>query len=278
MTLPPPDPVFVDAFFRALGPWQHATRPLVLGTDNIPDRRPLMFVGNHTIWGLFDTPVLLAELWQRKRILPRALGDHVHWQIPLWRDVLTRLGVVDGTRQSARELLRAGECLLVFPGGGREVAKRRGEKYRLLWKDRVGFALLAIRHGATVVPVSLLGGEEMLDIKVDANDLLGAPVLGDLVRRLPMRHDVIIPWARGFAGLPLPRPERLYFRFGAPLDARDHLPTEAGARALRDLVKHSVQDGLRELADERARDPLRRFRARAADAAMGWVAGLLGRA
>jgi hypothetical protein len=45
--------------------------------------------------------------------------------------------------------------VLVYPGGGREVAKRKGEKYQLLWKERVGFARLAI-EAAAAAPRALL--------------------------------------------------------------------------------------------------------------------------
>ena len=70
----------------------------------------------------------------------RGLGDHNHFAVPVWRDLLTRLGVVRGTRENCGRLFAAGEAVLVFPGGGREVFKHKGEKYVLVWKERVGFA------------------------------------------------------------------------------------------------------------------------------------------
>ncbi len=44
--------------------------PLVLGTENLPDplalnARPLLFVGNHTRFGLYDLPFLVCELYLR---------------------------------------------------------------------------------------------------------------------------------------------------------------------------------------------------------------------
>nr|HMS80226.1 hypothetical protein [Burkholderiaceae bacterium] len=35
--------------------------------------------------------------------------------------------------------MRAGESVLVFPGGGREVFKHKGERYHLIWKNRPGY-------------------------------------------------------------------------------------------------------------------------------------------
>jgi hypothetical protein len=47
------------------------------------------------------------------------------------------------------ELMRDGASILVFPGGAREAFERRGERYRLIWDGRTGFARLAI--GTAVV-------------------------------------------------------------------------------------------------------------------------------
>jgi 1-acyl-sn-glycerol-3-phosphate acyltransferase len=224
------------AALALLAPWRAFTRPVFHGLDRIPTTRPLLFVGNHTVWGVLDTPLLFAELWEKKGILLRALGDHVHFTVPVWGTLLRRFGVVDGTRENCARLMEAGESVLVFPGGGREVAKRRGEQYQLFWKERVGFARMALTHGATIVPFAALGVEDALHIVADANDLLASP-LGPLVRRLVRRTDVIPPLVR-----PKRRP-RLSFEFGEPI-----VPEGSGedaVRALRDQTRKSVEHLLR---------------------------------
>ena len=103
-----------------------------------------------------------------------------------------------GTRENCSRLLEAGEPVLVFPGGGREVMKHKGEKYKLVWKERVGFARLAIQHGVPIVPFASVGVEDMFEIVLDAEDLLNSP-LGSLLRALRIteqpwfRHGEIIP-------------------------------------------------------------------------------------
>jgi hypothetical protein len=65
---------------------------------------------------------------------------------------------------------------------------------------------------------------------------------------------------RGLGPTILPRPERLYFWFGAPIDtsrfAGAHEDDDA-ARTVRDEVRHAVEDGIAFLLDERERDPHR---------------------
>ena len=50
--------------------------------------------------------------------------------------------------------------MLVFPGSGREVTKRKGEAYKVIWKERTGFARMAIEHGYPITPFASVGPEE----------------------------------------------------------------------------------------------------------------------
>jgi len=166
-------------------------RPVFLGSEHIPRARPVLYVGNHTLFGVLDPPLLMAHIYEETGHLPRSLADHFHYRVPGWRDFLTRWGAVRGTRENCRAVMRAGDSVLVFPGGGREVAKRRGEAYQLLWKQRTGFVRMAVEHGYPIVPFASVGAEECYSIHLDANDLeelgvgncLTRGLLGKVTRR-----------------------------------------------------------------------------------------------
>jgi len=244
-----------------LEPWRRLTSPRFVGLERIPrGEGPLLFVGNHTILGVLDTPLLVAEVYRSAGILLRGLGDHAHFKIPVWRDLLARMGAVDGTRENCDRLMREGEAVLVFPGGAREVAKRRGEKYRLMWKKRLGFARMALAHGCTVVPFAAVGAEDALDIVLDADDLMRSP-LGAIIRKLGIRSDVVMPLVKGVGPTPLPRPERMYFHIGEPIRVVRAGGDDA-ARELRDRVKAAVEEGIEELLHLRAGDPGRTLKGR----------------
>lgn len=238
-------------FFRA---WYWLTAPKSIGIEQVPDRGPLLVVGNHTLFGVLDAPMMLYELYAKRGIFLRSLGDHRHFQVPIWRDLLRSYGVVDGTRENCARLMQAHESILVFPGGGREVAKRKGEKYKLIWKNRVGFARMAIRFGCPIVPFAAVGAEEAFDILIDANEILASP-LGAILKRFGVDPDVIIPIAR-----PLPRPERLYFYFGPAIDTRRYqgrYQDDEACFAVRREVERAVRRGIRILRAEQRRDPER---------------------
>jgi 1-acyl-sn-glycerol-3-phosphate acyltransferase len=247
----------IDRLVAVLEPLGRVTHPKVYGIENLPDDGSLL-VGNHTIYGFLDLPFMLAELWKRRRLPVRGLGEHAHYRIPFWRHLLGVCGMVRGTRDNVRALMRDRQTVLVFPGGAREVNKRRGEKYRLIWKERLGFARLAIEHGYPVVPFAAVGAEEMLNIVIDANN----PVLATFNRaveklaRLPLEPSVV----RGVGLTPLPRPERLYFWFGEPIATtgfKGRHEDDDAARTLRDEVRAAVEGGIQFLLEERKHDPNR---------------------
>jgi 1-acyl-sn-glycerol-3-phosphate acyltransferase len=237
-----------------LEPARRLINPKVYGIDNLPERGALL-VGNHTLIGLLDAPLLCAELWERG-IAVRILGNHAHFKLPRWRDLLQSVGVVPGSPAVAEELMRRGETLLVFPGGGREVAKRKGEKYQLLWENRMGFARLAVRHGYPIVPFATVGAEDALDVLVD-ND---SPVLKPATRlfeRLSGSPD-LFPIVRGIGPTPIPRPERQYYWFGETIDTSTVRATDDVAVSdIRDQTKASIERGIDFLLDEQRFDPNR---------------------
>ena len=252
-----PTAVEIEAARMLLAPWRFLTDPAFEGIEHVPRDRPFMLAGNHTLMGVLDAPLLVLGLHERTGIFVRSLGDHLHFQVPVWRDLLARFGVVDGTPEQTRALMAAGESILVFPGGGREVAKRKGEQYTLIWGRRLGFARLAIEYGYPIVPVAAVGADDVYDILFDADELLASP-FGPLLERLAPRRDVIFPVVRGLGPTAVPRPERFYFRFATPVEtaalAGRH-GDEAACLAVRDQVRAAIEAGITHLLLEREHDP-----------------------
>ena len=247
-----------------LRPWEWLTAPKFYGLERVPTDRPFLLVGNHTLMGLLDVPLMVLGLYARRGIFVHSLGDHVHFRVPLWRDLLSRFGTVDGTPDNCRTLMRAGASILVFPGGGREVFKRKGERYQLLWKQRMGFARLAVEYGYAIVPFAAVGAEECYDILIDGDELLKTP-LGPAIERLAPRADEIPPLVRGIGLSPLPRPERFYFHFGKAIETRPFTgrqEDETLCFAVREQVREAVERGIAFLLNERRRDPDRDFSSR----------------
>ncbi len=243
----------IDRLVSLLEPYRRITQPKFYGIGNIPGDGSLL-VGNHTIYGFLDLPFMMAEVWKRRRIAIRGLGEHAHYKVPVWRDLLGECGMVRGTRDNVRALMRDHQTILVFPGGAREVNKRRGQQYQLLWGERMGFARLAIEQGYPIVPVAAVGADDMLDVIVDQT----TPLYGQLATA----YEKVMgfptpPVVRGVGLTGIPRPERLYFWFGEPIDTTRFAGQndDTAARAVRDETKQAVLAGIQFLRDERDKDP-----------------------
>jgi 1-acyl-sn-glycerol-3-phosphate acyltransferase len=243
----------IDRLVSLLEPYRRITQPKFYGIENLPADGSLL-VGNHTIFGFLDLPFMMAEIWKRRRIAIRGLGEHAHYAVPVWRDLLGVGGMVRGTRDNVRALMSARQTILVFPGGAREVNKRRGQQYQLLWGERMGFALLAIESGYPIVPFAAVGADDMFDVIVDQR----TPLYGQLA----LAYEKVMgfptpPVVRGVGVTGIPRPERLYFWFGERIDTTGYAgqDDDTAAREVRDEVKRSVLAGIQFLRDERDRDP-----------------------
>jgi 1-acyl-sn-glycerol-3-phosphate acyltransferase len=84
--------------------------------ENIPeDERPLLFVGNHTIYGLFDMPLMIYEVRKRTGYTLRGLAHPLHY-MSAFGDLLARYGAVKATPRNCFKLLQAGQSVLLYPG------------------------------------------------------------------------------------------------------------------------------------------------------------------
>ncbi len=258
------EPISLERLQRIFRPLSLLASPVSTGLEQVPKSGPVLFVGNHTIYGGLDLPLLGLEIYEQSGRPARGLADHAHFAIPVWRDLLAQIGGVRGTREDCARLFEAGEQVIVFPGGSREVFRRKGEAYQLIWKERIGFARMAIEHGVPIVPFSSVGPDDMFEILVDANDIMGSPV-GTLLERLGITQK---PWFRGGELIPsisrgqgpagLLRPERQYFHFGAPIDTARFEGLHEDRAACLDLRKEAEREielGVGALMAKRDRDP-----------------------
>ncbi|ACL04784.1 phospholipid/glycerol acyltransferase [Desulfatibacillum aliphaticivorans] len=225
--------------------------PLIFGLDNVDPSQPHLFVGNHTIYGVMDAPLYAVALYRETGVFPRGLGDRFHFKIPVWRRFLEKFGVVEGTPENCVRLMKAGDDILVYPGGGREVCRRKGEIHNLIWKERYGFARLAIKYGYPILPIASLGPDYAYSIFLDGGDVVKSrpgrllskiPGLLDLVRE----GEAIPPLARGLGLSVLPRPERFYCYFGRAIDTAPYKGFENDPKVLEE-VRETAADAINEM-------------------------------
>jgi len=119
-----------------------------------------------------------------------------------------RLGAVRSGPESAARLLGEGTLIGVFPEGTSAEARPWRERYRIGRFGRGGFAKVALRAGAPIVPCAIVGSEEAAPAIARTGWLAEVLRLPLLAAQPAFR---VAP-----AGL-LPLPSRWSLRFGAPI-------------------------------------------------------------
>lgn len=248
----------VEAVADAVTPVVEAYRPYVEGLDNLPPDGRFLLVGNHT---QTSVEALLIPFHVRRVIgqRVRSLTDRQFGRMrgPA-RDLLAAAGALVGAPEPVRELMRRNEPILVFPGGGREIPKFKGEEYTLRWQGRAGFARLAVEHHYPIVPVGLVGGDDVYR-SVSRRGGGWERFSAALTRRLAGPPDMVMPLQRGIGPTLIPRPQRMYLRFGAPIDTTKpaRVSSEKWVVTVREATQQSLERILAELLEVRAEDPYR---------------------
>jgi 1-acyl-sn-glycerol-3-phosphate acyltransferase len=77
-----------------------------------------LLLGNHTLYAMFDLIFWTAELIDRGMMV-RGLGEHLLFRMPVSSELLKACGIVPGTRDSMRELMRREDVRFSSVGGVR---------------------------------------------------------------------------------------------------------------------------------------------------------------
>ncbi len=233
-------------------------RPFVDGLEHLPRDGRFLLVGNHTQSG---TEGFLIPYVVRREIgtLVRPLTDRRFATMPgPAADLLAACGATVGSPESAGELMRHDQTILVFPGGGREIAKFKGEENTLRWQDRAGFARISAEHDYPIVPAGLIGGDDVYRSLTSRDGLFGR-FSQSIAKALGAPGDMAMPLLRGIGPTLIPRPQRMYLRFAEPIDTAR--PAGVSAPEWADTVKQRTQTSLEailaDLQEIRAGDPYR---------------------
>ncbi|KAI8917060.1 hypothetical protein DFJ77DRAFT_459022 [Powellomyces hirtus] len=207
----------------------------------------LLFVVNHQALAL-ELPSVLLTIYLATGRLPRGIMDRIHPKIPLWADLLVFFGGIEGDVDSVSAAMRRSQPLVVFPGGHHEVYRKKADpRYSLYWRNRSGFARLAVEHGYGIVPVSGIGIGDMLETAADIP-------FPNLILRHVFRDD------RAPMTVPLCYPksyETQYMRFGNIIPT-GHLSGESNngdeVWKIREQARNDVLSGLNVMIEYRRSD------------------------
>ncbi|XP_042373225.1 acyltransferase-like protein At1g54570, chloroplastic isoform X3 [Zingiber officinale] len=247
---------------------------IVRGLAGVPDKGPLLLVGNHMILGLELRP-LYEEFLKEKKVIIRGMAhpflfsrdtETPRKEISI-NETLSVFGATPVTPMNMYRLFSKGSFILLYPGGAREALHRKGEEHKLFWPNHPEFVRMAARFGATIVPFGVVGEDDLIELVFDYNDLESIPFIRERIEELNKTITNIRINADGEVSeqpmyLPgfLPKlPGRLYYHFGKPIETRglDILKNKKDANALYLCIKSEIEGSISYLKQKREGDPYR---------------------
>ena len=217
------------------------------GMEKIPKEGGALLVCNHSGAIPSDAPVIMHGIEAELHRPVYGMADHLFKGLPVVGTMWARAGGVAAHPENAYRLLREQQQLaLVFPEGTKGTGKLYKERYQLRRFGRGGFVEIAMRAGAPIVPIAVVGSEEAMPIIAKVPAL--AKVLG--VPYVPITANML---AFGPLGLVLPLPAKIKVRvldpveFDVPPDqerySRSRVMEEA--EAIRVRIQDALYDMLR---------------------------------
>ena len=224
------------------------------GLDHIPDKGRALLVANHAGSLPYDSAMVMHAVRRdhpaRRDVRP--LVEDTVFHLPFLGPIMNRIGGVRADPENAERLLLQDELVAVFPEGEKGMGKLWRDRYRLQRFGRGGFVKLALRTGAPIIPVAVVGAEE------------AAPMLGKVTW---FAKNIGIPWIPvtptfpwfGPAGL-LPLPSKWYVAFGEPIDlGKAHGAAAADDRLLVNKLADQIRTRIQDMIDDllgRRRSPI----------------------
>jgi len=237
--LAPPFRPLYDKWFRV-----EAT-----GLQHVPSTGGALVVANHSGTLPVDaimTALALLDHHPAHRPL-RMLGADLVFRTPAVGPLARKSGQTLACNPDAERLLGAGELVGVWPEGFKGIGKPFADRYKLQRFGRGGFVSAALRTRVPIVPVSIVGAEEIY------------PMLGNakaLARLLGVPYVPITPTfpLLGPLGL-IPLPSKWLIEFGEPIETSG-LPDDAADDPmlvfnLTDQVRETIQQTLYRLLLQR---------------------------
>jgi 1-acyl-sn-glycerol-3-phosphate acyltransferase len=215
-------------------------RVTAVGVDKVPAHDRALLVANHAgvlPWdaGMMSVAILKHHPLPRH---PRFMVLDWAFRLPWVSAFMRRIGGVVASPYNAIRLLEQGHLVMVFPEGAKGAGKPYSERYRLQRFGRGGFIELALRTGAPIVPVAVVGSEEIYP-KLGESRILarlsGAPYF-------PLTPT--FPWL-GLAGA-VPLPSKWRIEFCDPIDLSHYGPEAADDRALVFELSERVRETIQE--------------------------------
>jgi 1-acyl-sn-glycerol-3-phosphate acyltransferase len=206
----------------------------VRGAENLPVDGSALLVANHAGTLPLDGMILHTVVYDEIGRHVRMLGADLIFKTPYSHDLARKTGTTLACQEDAERLLASNQLVAVFPEGFKGLGKPYADRYKLQRFGRGGFVAAAIRAQVPIIPIAIVGSEEIYPLIVRAPAL--ARALG--VPYFPITP--LFPWFGPLGMIPLP--SKWIIQFGEAITT-----DELGPGAAEDpMIVFNITDQVRE--------------------------------
>ena len=206
------------------------------GVRNVPAHGRALLVANHAGILPWDATMMGVAMLREHPLprYPRFLVLNWAFELPYVGTTIRKVGGMPASPYNAMRLLEQEQLVAVFPEGVKGTSKDFKDRYRLQRFGRGGFVELALRTQSPIVPVAVVGSEEIY------------PKIGELPLLARLTGAPFFPVTPTFPLLgPLgavPLPSKWRIEFCDPIDVSAYGPDAAEDRALVFELSEQVRD------------------------------------
>lgn len=211
-----------------------------IGLENIPDEGKALLVANHSGQLPWDGAMLGTAVYNEhaSQRLVRTLYADWFPTVPFISALLTKTGQALASEANGTRLLEQEQVVSVFPEGVKGVGKLFKDRYRLARFGRGGFIRMALRTGAPIIPVSIVGAEETYI------SLAKSPSIARMLGLPFFPISVTWPWLGPLGFIPMPT--KWYIDIGEPIPmdgyGQDAVSNLVLISQLTDQVRNIIQE------------------------------------
>ncbi len=218
------------------------------GIAHVPASGRALLVANHSGVLPWDGAMLATAVYEEHPSARIVRNLFLHWfsTLPFVAPLLADLGQVSGSPENAINLLENDELVCVFPEGVKGIGKLFRQRYRLARFGRGGFVQAALRTGAPLVPVTIIGAEEIYPLIANAKPI--AQMLG--MPYFPVTP--FFPWLGPLGAIPLPTHWNI--SFGPPISTQEYGPDAADDPLIVFMLAEQVRSRIQETLDAKLQE------------------------
>jgi len=206
----------------------------VRGAENLPTDGSALLVSNHAGTLPIDGMILHTVVYDEIGRHVRMLGADLIFKTPFSHDLARRTGTTLACQEDAERLLGSNQLVAVFPEGFKGLGKPYADRYKLQRFGRGGFVAAAIRAQVPIIPIAIVGSEEIYPL------IARVPALSRALGLPYFPITPLFPWLGPLGMIPLP--SKWIIQFGEAITT-----DELGPGAADDpMIVFNITDQVRE--------------------------------